>query len=302
MSENTKKGIIIKGIAGFYYTEIGDAVFECKARGVFRKMGITPLAGDHVTVTIGENGKGWIEEIEERQTVLERPPVANVDRVYIVASAADPAPSPIVIDRLCAICEDKGIEPSVVFNKTDLEDITEFAEIYRKSGIKTYLVCCKTGEGIDELKQSLIGKINVFAGNTGVGKSSLLNMIDNRFSLETGETSKKLGRGRHTTRWVELLKLESGGYVADTPGFASVDMEKQWIYKENLQFAFREFEPYIGKCKFVSCSHTGEKGCAICEAVESGDISKSRHQNYVTLYREMSEIKDWERDKMQFQK
>ena len=297
MSETQKNGIIIKGISGFYYVESENTVYECKARGIFRKEGITPLAGDRVKISIGANGKGWVEEIAPRTSYLERPPVANVDRIYIVVSAADPSPSPIVIDRLTAIAEDKEIEPVIVFNKTDLANVDEYIEIYKKAGFDTYTVCCSTGEGVDALRDTLVNKINVFAGNSGVGKSSLLNLICPEFDLKTGEISQKLGRGRHTTRHVELLKLSNGGYVADTPGFASIDMEKQLIYKENLQFAFREFKDYIGECKFTSCSHTGEKGCAIGDAVEKGIISKSRHQNYITLYREMEEIKDWERNK-----
>lgn len=297
MSENLKTGIIIKGISGFYYVESENTVYECKARGIFRKEGIIPLAGDKVKISIGANGKGWVEEIYPRTTYLERPPVANVDKIFVVVSAADPSPSPIVIDRLVAIAEEKEIEPVIVFNKTDLADVDEYLNIYKSAGFETYTVCCNTGEGVDDIKNTLIDKINVFAGNSGVGKSSLLNLILPQYELKTGEISQKLGRGRHTTRHVELLKLENGGYVADTPGFASLDMEKQWIYKENLQFDFREFAPYIGECKFTSCSHTGEKGCAIGEAVEKGIISKSRHQNYITLYKEMDEIKDWERNK-----
>jgi len=297
MSENLKTGIIIKGISGFYYVESENTVYECKARGIFRKEGIIPLAGDKVKISIGANGKGWVEEIYPRTTYLERPPVANVDKIFVVVSAADPSPSPIVIDRLVAIAEEKEIEPVIVFNKTDLADVDEYLNIYKSAGFETYTVCCNTGEGVDDIKNTLIDKINVFAGNSGVGKSSLLNLILPQYELKTGEISQKLGRGRHTTRHVELLKLENGGYVADTPGFASLDMEKQWIYKENLQFDFREFTPYIGECKFTSCSHTGEKGCAIGEAVEKGIISKSRYQNYITLYKEMDEIKDWERNK-----
>jgi len=297
MSEKLKTVIIIKGISGFYYVESENTVYECKARGIFRKEGIIPLAGDKVKISIGANGKGWVEEIYPRTTYLERPPVANVDKIFVVVSAADPSPSPIVIDRLVAIAEEKEIEPVIVFNKTDLADVDEYLNIYKSAGFETYTVCCNTGEGVDDIKNTLIDKINVFAGNSGVGKSSLLNLILPQYELKTGEISQKLGRGRHTTRHVELLKLENGGYVADTPGFASLDMEKQWIYKENLQFDFREFTPYIGECKFTSCSHTGEKGCAIGEAVEKGIISKSRYQNYITLYKEMDEIKDWERNK-----
>ena len=292
------QGIIVKAIAGFYYVEAGEKIIECKSRGIFRKSGISPIVGDYVKIFVDENSKGVIEELLPRKNCLERPPVANIDRLFIVSSAAEPRPNTLVIDRLMAIAEDNGIEPVIVINKNDLADASWLKEIYETTGVETIMVCCKTGDGIEELKEKLIGHLNVFTGNSGVGKSSILNLIDSRLGIPTGEISEKLGRGKHTTRHTQLYKISNGGYVADTAGFSSIDMEKaNFICKENLQFAFREFLPYIGSCKFCSCSHTCEKGCVICKEVENGIIHKSRHENYITLYKEAEEIKDWERKK-----
>lgn len=288
--------IIIKAVSGFYYAKAGQNVYECKARGVFRKNEITPLVGDFVTVEPMELGKGVIKEIIDRKNSLERPPVANVDRLWIVVSTADPKPNMLVIDRLCAIAEDREIETVIAVNKTDLADPDKIIGIYKSAGMKTFSVCCEKGEGIEQIKSELSCGINVFTGNSGVGKSSLLNLIDPRLGLKTGEISEKLGRGRHTTRHSELFELPGGGYVCDTSGFSSVDMETTgFICKENLQFAFREFAPYVGKCKFTSCTHTCEKGCKIIEAAKNGKIPKSRHDSYVALYREAETVKDWQR-------
>lgn len=290
------RAVIVKAIAGFYYAKADGEVYECKARGVFRKNEITPLVGDFAEIETTENGKGVIKSIVDRKNFLERPPVANADRLWIVVSTVDPRPNTLVIDRICAIAEDREIEPIVVVSKTDLADPSEILDIYKKSGIETFLVCCKNGEGVDSVKKRLCGGINVFTGNSGVGKSSLLNIIDPQLGLKTGEISEKLGRGRHTTRHAELFELEGGGYVCDTAGFSSVDCEtSEFIVKENLQFDFREFAPFIGKCKFSSCTHTCEKGCEICRAVERGEISKSRHDSYVALYKEAEAVKDWQR-------
>ena len=290
------RAVIVKAIAGFYYAKADGEVYECKARGVFRKNEITPLVGDFAEIETTENGKGVIKSIVDRKNFLERPPVANADRLWIVVSTVDPRPNTLVIDRICAIAEDREIEPIVVVSKIDLADPSEILDIYKKSGIETFLVCCKNGEGVDSVKKRLCGGINVFTGNSGVGKSSLLNIIDPQLGLKTGEISEKLGRGRHTTRHAELFELEGGGYVCDTAGFSSVDCETSgFIVKENLQFDFREFAPFIGKCKFSSCTHTCEKGCEICRAVERGEISKSRHDSYVALYKEAEAVKDWQR-------
>ncbi len=292
------EGIIRKGIGGFYYVEAADgSITECRARGIFRKNGITPVAGDHVAFRVSpEDGAGFVEEIHPRKNYLVRPPVANIDQLFIIASVRDPSPSTLIIDKTIAAAENKGIEPVVIATKTDLESPDPLAEIYRTAGIPFYAVSSETGEGVDAIRALLCGKISAFTGNSGVGKSSLLNRIDSRFSLQTGETSRKLGRGRHTTRQVELLPLEGGGYVADTPGFSTMDLERyELIRKEDLPHCFREFAEYIPECRFQSCSHTCEKGCAVLEAVREGKIHRSRHESYVAMYQEVKDVKEWQR-------
>ena len=293
--EKVLNGVIIKGIGGFYYVEAAGEVYECKARGAFRKKKITPLAGDNVTITMREGKENTIDEIGERKNFLLRPPVANIDTLIIVSSVKDPVPSLLVIDKMTAIAVDKGIKPCVVFSKSDLGDTTELESIYRKAGIDVVSVCCKTGEGIEKVKEMISDGITVFTGNTGVGKSSLLNCIDDRFSLATGEISDKLGRGRHTTREVTLYHINNG-LVADTPGFSSLDIEQtsDVIVKENLPFCFPEFQEYLGKCKFTSCSHTVEKGCLILEALNNGEIDKNRHESYVSMYNDVKDLKEWQ--------
>ena len=293
--EKVLDGIIIKGIGGFYYVEADGEIYECKARGAFRKKRISPLAGDKVKITVRKDRENTIDEIYERKNFLQRPPVSNIDTLIIVSSVKDPVPSLLVIDKLTAIAVDKNIKPCVVFSKSDLGDTSELEEIYKTAGIPVTSVCCKTGEGVDEVKAMIGEGITVFTGNTGVGKSSLLNRIDERFSLATGEISDKLGRGRHTTREVTLYHVGKG-FVADTPGFSSLDIEQTGdiIVKENLPFCFPEFKDYLGKCKFTSCSHTVEKGCCILERVENGLISESRHNNYKSMYNDVKDIKDWQ--------
>jgi len=292
---NMEQGLIVKGIGGFYYVEVADTIYECKARGIFRKDGITPFVGDHVTISIAQNHACTIEKILPRRNFLVRPPVSNIDQLFIVTSVCDPAPNPLIIDKTIAAAEDKEIEPIVILSKSDLQRCDWLQEIYRMAGIPVLPISSVTGEGAAEVKRMLAGKISAFTGNSGVGKSSLLNCIDEKFHLQTGETSKKLGRGKHTTRQVELLKLDCGGYVADTPGFSSIDIERyDMVRKENLQFCFREFEPYRNQCKFQSCSHTCEKGCAVLQAVNDGKIHKSRHESYVSMYNDVKNIKEWQ--------
>lgn len=293
--EQVLNGIIIKGIGGFYYVEAAGEVYECKARGAFRKKKITPLAGDNVTITVREGRENTIDEINDRKNFLLRPPVANIDTLIIVSSIKEPVPSLLVIDKMTAIAVDKGIKPCVVFSKCDLGDTSEYEEVYKKAGIEVASVCCKTGEGIETVKEMIGDGITVFTGNTGVGKSSLLNCIDERFSLATGEISDKLGRGRHTTREVTLYHI-GNGLVADTPGFSSLDIEQssEVILKENLPFCFPEFQYYLGKCKFTSCSHTVEKGCVILDALKNGLIDKNRHESYISMYNDVKDLKDWQ--------
>lgn len=294
--EQEKTGLILKGIGGFYYVKAGDTVYECKARGVFRRNAITPLVGDHVKLLIEENQSPVIAEILPRKNSLIRPPMANLDQLVLVAATCDPAPSTLVIDKIIAAAEDKGISPILVISKIDLEQAQWLRDIYEPIGFPVVLVSSATGEGVEQVKELLRGKITAFTGNSGVGKSSLLNQIDRRFCLETGEISRKLGRGRHTTRQVELFSLEGGGYVADTPGFSAIQMERyDVVHKEQLPYCFREFEPFLDQCRFPSCSHTCEKGCAVLEAVREGKISRSRHESYVALYQEVKDWKEWKK-------
>lgn len=287
-------GIIIKGIGGFYYVEAAGEIYECKARGVFRKSGIKPLAGDRVSISINENAENTIDEIYERSSLLQRPPVANVDRLFIVSSVCEPKPVLLIIDRMTALAVNKGIEPIIVFTKNDLESADEYVGIYKKAGIKAFSVSCVTGEGVEPVKAELKNHISAFCGNSGVGKSSLLNAIDPDLALKTGEISDKLGRGRHTTRHSELFKIE-GGYVADTPGFSSFETEEtELILKEDLPYAFKEFEDYLGQCKFSSCMHIKDKGCRIIRAVEDGEIPVSRHESYCSMMEQAKNIKEWE--------
>lgn len=296
MMNQTQNGIIQKAIGGFYYVEAASLIYECKARGVFRKNGLTPLVGDRVVFTVPENGYASIEEILPRKNQLIRPPVANLDQLIIVVSVQKPIPNLLVIDKLIALAEHHDIEPVIVISKSDLEDGEELAQIYRKSGFQVLVTSAEEGLGIEACKALLAGKISAFTGNSGVGKSSLLNQIDSRLGLPTAQISEKLGRGRHTTRHVELFTLDNGAVVADTPGFSSVDcVTQEWIDKESLPGCFREFRPFLGGCKFVSCSHTKEVSCAIVQAVERGEIPLSRFESYKSMYEEVKDIKEWER-------
>lgn len=288
-------GIIIKGIGGFYYVEAADGIiYECKARGVFRKEKITPLAGDKVEISVDENNKNSIDKIYERRNMFKRPPIANVDKLVIVSSVCDPRPNLLIIDRLSAVAVYKNVEPIIVFTKNDLQSADKYIEIYKNAGFKTFAVSNETGEGIGEIKAVIENGVCVFTGNSGVGKSSLINRMYPDFALETGEISKKLGRGRHTTRHVELLKINNG-YIADTPGFSSLDFEtNDLIKKDELAFCFPDFSDYIDSCKFSTCAHFNDKGCRLIEAVNNGDVMRSRHESYVTMYNEVKDIKDWQ--------
>lgn len=284
-------------MGGFYYVKTTQALFECRARGKFRKIEQTPLVGDEVEISPTEEGKGYVTRILPRRNFLVRPPLANIDRLILVTSIDEPAPNTLVLDKLIAIAEHKEIDPAVVITKADLQkdQAVAFADIYRGCGFDVFVVSNETGEGVDQVRAYLQGKLSAFCGNSGVGKSSLLNRIDERLQLETAHISQKLGRGRHTTRHVELYELPEGGYIADTPGFSSVDLERcEVILKDQLQYCFREFEEYIPQCKFTGCSHTCEKGCAVIRAVEEGKIPISRHENYRALYEDAKNIKEWE--------
>ena len=287
-------GRLIKGIGGFYYVETADAVYECKARGIFRKQKITPLVGDLVSITVNSNGENTIDTIYPRKNFLVRPPLANIDILFIVASVVDPAINTTVIDRITAIAEYKNIEPVIVLTKIDLDEgFSKYRDIYTNAGFRVILCNNNTGRGSDEIRSLVDGKICAFTGNTGVGKSSLLNSVDSRLNLEIGETSKKLGRGKHTTRQCRLFKV-GNGYIADTPGFSSLETGGDYEFKEKLISCFPDLYEYSVGCRFTSCTHTCEKGCGVIAAAENGEIQKSRLESYKALFEELKDIKPWQ--------
>lgn len=290
-----KEGRIVKLTGGFYYVEAEGEIIECRARGKFRLDGLSPCVGDIAEVEMTDSGKGYVVGIKERKNFLIRPNVANIDLLIMVLSVCDPPVNYGVCDRLLAVCAYKNIDAAIVITKADMEmeKASEVASIYEKAGFKTII----TGENMrsrEELSRLIEGKLCVLTGNTGVGKSTLLNFLDDGLSLATGEISKKLGRGRHTTRTVGIFNV-CGAFIADTPGFSSLEtIRLQKIKKQELQFCFKEFIPYIEQCRFTGCSHTGEKGCAVIEAVKEDNIPLSRHKSYCEMYEEAKTIKDWE--------
>ncbi len=285
-------GIITKGIGGFYYIEVANAIYECKARGIFRKNKITPLVGDKVEISVNDNAENTIDVILERKNFLIRPPVANIDNLIIVVSTVEPKPNFFVIDKLITLAEYKNIEPYIVISKTDLSSYDDIVDVYKNTGIN--IIALDNDDSIQKVKDIMRNKISAFTGNSGVGKTTLLNKLDNSLNLSTGAISDKLGRGRHTTRQAQLFNV-CGGYVIDTPGFSSLDFEKtEIIKKDELPHCFREFRDYLGTCKFTSCAHVNDKGCSICQAVKDGYINETRHSSYVQLYNQAKEIKEWE--------
>ena len=294
MSMDQKTGIIMKITGGFYYVEAAESVYECKARGVFRKRGMSPLVGDVVDITVPDDGYCSIDRIYERRNSLVRPALANLDNLMIISSVKEPDVNLYLIDKMTAAAVNKEITPIVVFSKSDLAQTDDLVEIYRKVNIPAFSFSSIDNQGLDEIKAVLKDKVTAFCGNSGVGKSTLLNALFPELSLQTGEISDKLGRGRHTTRTVELFK-KHGGYIADTPGFSTVDIERfELIRKDELKFAFPEFDEYFGTCQFNSCNHVCEKGCRVLKAVEEGIIPQSRHDSYVRMYNEVKDIKEWQ--------
>ncbi|MBQ3136112.1 MAG: ribosome small subunit-dependent GTPase A [Clostridia bacterium] len=288
------EGIIIKGIGGFYYVETTKGVFECKAKGKFRKDKISPLTGDRVTITVREDKENTIDEIHERKNKLIRPPVANIDKLMIVVSAAKPVPNYLVIDKMTVLAEKNNIEPVIIITKTDLTDYKELYDTYRSTGYKVFLYSDVDNRSmLNVIKKELNGHLTAFTGNSGVGKSTLINALNDSLMLETGEISDKLGRGRHTTRQAEIFHIGEGA-VIDTAGFSSIDFSNDnAIFSDELECYFNEFAEHIGECKFTGCAHLGEKGCKICELVDSGELSRNRYNSYVTLYNEQKGLKRW---------
>lgn len=290
------KGRIEKALSGFYYVNIGTEILQCRARGKFRREGLSPLVGDWVQVRELGNGEGFVEQIEPRRNVFSRPSAANIDQMVIIASGAIPVTDPYLIDRISAIAELKGCRVLLCLNKCDLNSADELYDIYSGSAIDVLRVSAKTGEGIEKLREKLNGKLNAFTGNSGVGKSSILNALDERLTIPVGEVSKALGRGRHTTRHVEMFPLCEDTYVIDTPGFSSFDTEELNLeLKAHLPETFPEFRPYMDSCRFVGCRHIKEKGCRVLQAVKEGNIPRSRHESYVRLYDEVKDLKEWEK-------
>ena len=288
-------GIIIRSLGGSYTVEAPEGVYECAARGIFRKKGISPVCGDKVEISFEKDGAAVIDKIYDRRSFIVRPPLANLDVLVLVSSTVDPKPNTLIIDKFTAIAVYKGIRPVIVFTKIDKTQPGELVSIYKSVGFDVYEIDNTTGEGSEELAAELSGKLCAFTGNTGVGKSSRLNNIFPGIDLATGETSKKLGRGRHTTRHVELFKLPGGGYVADTPGFSSFDTNRyDIIFKDKLSGCFPEIDELTGKCRFPDCAHIRAKGCAVLEAVEQGTVPRSRYESYVQMFEEASKLKEWE--------
>ena len=289
------EGRVIKALSGFYYVELPDgAIVECRARGKLRLGEKNPLVGDRVRLTASD-GKGTLDEILPRKNSFVRPAVANMDLLVIFASGVIPVTEPFLIDRICAVAAAQDVPVAICVNKCDLDRGETLLRIYREAGYAAFATSAETGEGMDTLEGLLAGKLSVFTGNSGVGKSSVLNRLDGSLCLKVGDVSQKLGRGRHTTRHVELYHLKNGGLVADTPGFSSFDAEQTELLRpERLQDCFPDFAPYIHNCRFPDCAHRKEPGCALRAAVDGGAVAPTRYESYLRLYEKALENKPWQ--------
>lgn len=290
------EGRIFKALSGFYYVDDGQTVTACRGRGKLRHEKVTPLVGDRVLFTRQADGSGTLDQVLPRKNEFYRPAVANIDQLVIIASEATPVTDPFLIDRVAAIAQGRGCRSVICINKCDLASGETLEATYRKAGFPTLRMSAETGEGMDQLKELIAGKVSAFTGNSGVGKSSILNALEPGILLATGQVSEKLGRGRHTTRHVELFRLSCGAVVADTPGFSSFDVDRmELMRKEELAACFPDFQPYLDKCRFLDCAHLKEKGCAVRGAVEAGEIAPSRYESYCRLYEQAKQIPDWQR-------
>ena len=292
--ENKQTGRILRSLSGFYDVQTPAGIISCRGRGHLRRGAETPLTGDLVEISV-ERGKGMVEKILPRKNHFIRPAVANVDALVVFAANVNPVTEPFLIDRVAAIAGDQEVKVVLCVNKCDLDPAVDLVKIYQKAGFKVIQTSAETGEGVEALRAAIRGKLVAFTGNSGVGKSSILNRLCPQLGLATGEVSEKLGRGRHTTRHVELYDLGEDTFVADTPGFSSFDTDQmEVILKENLQYAFPDFGDYIGRCQFHDCSHRKEPGCAVTAALAAGEIEPTRYDSYLRLYEKASLIKEWE--------
>ena len=293
----TQTGRIIRSLSGFYDVQTPEGIVTCRGRGSLRRNGESPLTGDIVEIS-AEKGKGMVEKILPRKYSFVRPAVANIDALVVFAANVNPITEPFLIDRVAAIAGDRDVPVYLCVNKCDLDPAVDLVKIYRNAGFTVIAASAETGEGVEQLRDLIRGKLTAFTGNSGVGKSSMLNRLCPQLQLPTGEVSEKLGRGRHTTRHVELYCLEQDTYVADTPGFSSFDTDQmEVILKENLQYAFPDFGAYLGCCQFHDCTHRKEPGCAVRKAVEDGLVEETRYDSYLRLYEKASQIKQWEINK-----
>ncbi len=282
-------GRILRSLSGFYDVQTEGGLVTCRARGALRK-GTPPLTGDMVEID-----QGMVERILPRKNSFVRPAVANIDALVIFAANTNPVTEPFLIDRVAAIAGDQEVPVYLCLNKCDLDPAADLLRIYRNAGFPVICASAETGEGVEALRGLIAGKLTAFTGNSGVGKSSMLNRLCPELQLPTGEVSQKLGRGRHTTRHVQLYRLGEDTYVADTPGFSSFDTDQmEIILKENLQYAFPDFGKFLGKCQFHDCSHRQEPGCAVRAALEQGGIEKTRYDSYLRLYEKAQQVKLWE--------
>lgn len=290
-----REGVISKALSGFYYVSTEEGILECKARGRFRLDGTSPLVGDRVLCSTDAQGRGRIDSLLPRRNWFIRPAVANIDAMVFIAANTNPVTDPFLVDRVSVIAAEAGCKLIICVNKSDIDQAEELYNIYASSGFTVIRTSAETGEGLEELREAVKGSICAFTGNSGVGKSSILNKLLPGANIPTGEVSEKLGRGKHTTRHVELYSLGEDTYVADTPGFASFDVGMMNpIPKERLQYDFIDFEPYIGRCRFTDCAHLKEPGCAVTEALSRGELMPSRYRSYVRLYELSAQHKSWE--------
>ena len=288
-------GVISKALSGFYYVSYEGGLLECKARGRFRLDGTSPLVGDSVQCSLDQHGKGRIDKVEPRRNWFIRPAVANIDAMVFVAANTTPVTDPFLVDRVSVIAADADCQLILCINKADIDPGDQLYSTFTAAGFPVVRTSAETGQGMEELRAAIDGKICAFTGNSGVGKSSILNKLLPGAAIPTGEVSEKLGRGKHTTRHVELYSLGGGTYVADTPGFASFDVEMMNpIPKEQLQYDFIDFEPYLGRCRFNDCAHLKEPGCAVTQALDQGKLMPSRYRSYVRLYELSAQHKSWE--------